>query len=373
MLHIGIDGYRLTKSRYKGTEHYSYELINNLFRVAPHHRFTIYVPHTPTKKMRPHSAQVEWKFLPTWKLFNYTSLSWAMLKGPQPDIIFFPDQVTALVTPKKVVATVHDIAFKTHPENYTFKERIFHNFSFTLLQKKATHIIAISQYTEKEIVQHSSIPKKNISVIYHGCDHELFRPRLPSEPIPHNIQALMPYLYFVGRLEAKKNTVKLIEAFKIIKTKFAIPHKLVLAGSFGYQGVDKIKQILAQLDASIRQAIVLPGHVSDQDNQLLMRHAEIFVFPSHVEGFGMPLVEAMAAGIPTVASNTSSIPEIAGNASILVNQTSAQSIAEGIMTIIQNPNRRAELVSRGLSQAKKFSWERTALDTIKVIEETAKL
>jgi glycosyltransferase involved in cell wall biosynthesis len=173
-----------------------------------------------------------------------------------------------------------------------------------------------------------------------------------------------PYLLFLGRLEERKNVVRIIEAFGILKEKYKIPHRLVLAGKRGY-GYGSIKY---QISLSVRQAgnikyrdeVVELGYVSEEEKWELLKHADVFVFPSLYEGFGIPILEAQSVGAPVLTSNTSSLPEVGGEGAVFVDPWSAESIAEGIWRVLSDGVFRDGIIAKGSRNVERFSWERCA-------------
>lgn len=371
-LHIGLDGSRIAKARYTGTEHYSHEIFEHIFRVAPHHRYTIYAPAQPTKPLDTGRADITWKIIPFPKFWTQVRLSLEFLSGEHPDILFVPSHTIPLVHPRSTVTTVHDLGFRHFPEYYGLTERLYQNFGLRQAVRGSTRIIAVSQATKDDLVTFTNYPADRVDVIHHGVDRELFRPPTPNERPSAEQKKLQPYLYSIGRLEAKKNTPGLIRAFRILKEKYALPHRLVLAGKPGPHGYDAVQTALDELPSSIRQQVVLAGYLPDEQHASWLRFADCLVFPSGFEGFGLPAVEAMASDVPVITSKASCLPEIVADAGVLVNQTRAEAIAEGIASVVRDPARRAELVERGRKRVRLFSWERAASATVATLEEAAR-
>lgn len=372
-LHIGLDGSRIAKPHYTGTEHYSHAIFEAIFRIAPHHKYTIYAPAESTKPLNTGTANVTWKIIPFPRLWTQVRLSLEMMNAAeQPDVLFIPSHTIPLVHPKATVTTVHDLGFKHFPQYYGAVERLYQNFGLSRAVTGSSHIIAISEATKRDLIKFTHYPADKISVIYHGVDREHFRPPSVGEKAPKLQQAHQPYLYSIGRLEAKKNTPELIRAFRTLKEKHGVPHKLVLAGKPGQHGYDQVEAVLKELPESIRRDVILLGYVSDVDHATWLRFADCFVFPSGFEGFGMPVLEAMASDVPVVASNASSLPEVVGEAGILVNQTRSDAIAEGILAVIASDTEARRLIKLGRDRLKLFSWERAASATIGILEAAAK-
>ena len=372
MLHIGLDGSRIAKDKYTGTENYSHTIYEYLFRVAPHHRYTIYAPKMPSKPLDTGRAKVDYRIIPFPRLWTQVRLSLEFATKPQPDIFFVPSHTIPLVHPKGVVNTVHDLGFERFPEYYSTVERLYQRLGLRQATHASNRLITVSQATKDDILRFTKYPADRIHVIHHGVDREQFFPALSTDVPPKKIGALRPYFYSIGRLEAKKNTIRLIQAFRSLKERFHSPHKLVLAGKPGQHGYAAIQTALEQLPPAIRQDVILPGYVSDHDHGIWLRFAEALVFPSGFEGFGLPALEAMASGVPAIVSNNSSLPEIVGDAGLLVNETKADAITDAMRRIAEDPRLRSSLVRLGIERAKQFSWEAAARKTIGVLALVAK-
>lgn len=370
-LHIGLDGSRIAKAHYTGTEHYSHAIFEHMFRVAPNHRYIIYAPTMPTHPLDTSNANVEWKIIPFPRLWTQFRLSTEMLTGKQPDVLFIPSHTIPLVHPRATVTTVHDLGFLHFPEYYGFIERAYQSFGLRQAVNASTRIISVSQATKDDLLKFTKYPENRISVIHHGVDRDVFRGPNVGEQPPGQQQATQPYLYTIGRIEAKKNIPQLLRAFRILKEKHKIPHQLVLAGKPGGQGYQEIEAVLKELPDAVRSQIQMLGYVSDEDHAVWLRFASCLVFPSGFEGFGLPALEAMASRVPVVVSGASSLPEIVGDAGVIVNHTRAEAIAEGVMKVLSNTQFRTDLIEKGRQRIKQFSWERAALQTIGVLETAA--
>ncbi|OKH31819.1 glycosyl transferase family 1, partial [Calothrix sp. HK-06] len=170
-----------------------------------------------------------------------------------------------------------------------------------------------------------------------------------------------PYLLFVSNIEPRKNINALIKAFNYLKSKYNIPHNLVLIGKKGWRYEPVFTAIE---DSHWSDSIYHLDYLSDDLVALFYSKADVFVYPSHYEGFGLPVLEAMTLGAPVVSSNCSSIPEVAGDAALLINPSEPLELAESILKIISDSHLRQELIIKGKERAKLFTWERTARETL---------
>ncbi len=359
---IGIDASRSSMKQKTGTEYYSYELIRNLV-LNDSFAFRLYakepLDYIPNKK------NVEVKVMRFPRLWSQIRLSSEMLSHP-PAVLFEPAHTIPIIHPKNTVVTLHDVGFKYFPELYTPLERYYHDFSMRHSIKHATKIIAISNATKKDLIKIYNADEKKIRVIYHGFDKQKYYKQPKSEVVPGDILRLTPYIFFIGRLEAKKNVKNMIKAFGLLREDKTIKHKLVLAGRSGYL-YEEIKNEIDKLPQEVKRDVIELGYVPDDKVGQLMRNAAIFFFPSYFEGFGMPLVEAMASGVPVVGSNTTSIPEIMDNAGILCDPESPEQFSIAISKIIKDDNLKQDLTNKGLLRSKNFDWTKCAKETLEVL------
>jgi len=280
--------------------------------------------------------------------------------------MFMPIQQMPYIRPGKMktVAVMHDLAVHTYPEQFTYKDwALLHVFS-AYVAREADQIIAVSQATADDIAKYYG-RIENVSVLHHGVDHEKFRP--PNESgrataranlIDKYPQLNQPFILYVGQLQPRKNLERLVEAFESLEDKEL---QLVIAGAHGWLK----KPILERIEkSSKRSQIHLLGRVPDEILPTLYWQAEVFVLPSLYEGFGMPILEAMASGCPVVAGNNSSMPEVSGDAAVLVDSLDTVSIQNGIEEAL---GRGDELREKGIKRAAEFTWEKTAKQTADII------
>jgi glycosyltransferase involved in cell wall biosynthesis len=258
------------------------------------------------------------------------------------------------------IVTVHDLArccFGFSSE--TISEKILLNLDRRYI-KRASHIIAVSQNTKRDLVNYLNISEGKITVIYNGVDHSIFK--------PYNIKPLdKPYILYFGSERPRKNLGRLFEAFAKLKKEFP-ELKLVKAGASGRSEKYR-KDTINKLDSlGITQQVIFVDHVPEIDLAHYCSAATLLAYPSLYEGFGLPPLEAMACGCPVVTSNTSSLPEVVGEAGIMVNPYDTDSLAQAMREVLTNSKLRDGMVIKGLEQAKKFSWDRAAMETQAVYE-----
>jgi len=270
------------------------------------------------------------------------------------------------------IITVHDLIRYLDLKEYeafihrsNLRDRFYLNLDYKGVQK-AKGIIAVSQSTKNDLMHYLSIPDERISVVYEGIDHRLFK------PVPHRVYD-DPYVLFVGSEHPRKNFAGLLKAFSQLKGKPGFKDlKLVKVGKVGGQKTDFRKQAMEVINAlDLVRDVVFADFVPEDDLPAYYSGAEVLVLPSFYEGFGFPPLEAMACGCPVITSDTSSLPEVVGEAGIMGNPVDIDSLAEAMRQVLTNSELRNDMVKRGLEQANKFSWEKTARETSEVYSKVA--
>ncbi|MGG6270194.1 glycosyltransferase family 4 protein [Leptolyngbya sp. AN03gr2] len=266
------------------------------------------------------------------------------------DIVHGTNYTVFPVRGSRKVMTIYDISFIRYPEysNSTVK-------AYTNRLKKCLEwtdlVLTISHSSKQDIVEYLGVDPSRICVTHLASRYQV---REISE-------SSKPYILFVSTIEPRKNLKSLISAFEYLKRNYQIEHDLILIGQKGWLYEPIFEQIArSTFQSSIRHLSYLPD---DQVAQFY-QEADVFVYPSHYEGFGMPVLEAMTLGAPVVTSNSSSLPEVAGDAAILVDPNNVEQLAESILKVIRDRQFRSSLVQKGREQAKLFSWEKTAKKTL---------
>ncbi len=360
---IAIDASRAVKVQKTGVEQYSNALISSWINMHIQDELYFFAPIDPPKEFSSLPKNFRWIKVAGKKLWSQYYLITALKKN-KTDILFVPSHIIPFLYFKNSVITIHDVGYMVKPELYHKKETIYQKWTNKYCIEKAKGIIVPSNHTKKEIVKYFKTDPSKIKVIPHGYNQNLFYPKIDNLTYK-DIQK--PYIYFVGRIESKKNIINLLKSFELLRKESKIKHSLVLAGKDGY-GADEIKKEYEKLSSELKKQIYFLGYVDDQTNSNLMRNADIFFFPSYYEGFGFPIIEAMACGIPVVCSNSTSLPEIAGNASILIDPDKPFSMAVALSKIINNKKLHELMIKTGLKRAKFFSWKKCASETIEYIK-----
>lgn len=283
--------------------------------------------------------------------------------GGRYDLYFFPNFVAYPHVGGKSVVTVHDLSFEKVPQ-FVFKKNVDFLKKFVPPSvRSADLVVAISQNTKKDLIETYGIPEKKIAIVNPGVDPRVFYSRSEEEKVAvkgkYGIEK--PFLLYLGTLEPRKNVSAIVRAYA------ALPNRrdfnLVLAGKKGwfYEEVFRIVE-----DLGLREEVIFTGYVSDEDRPRLFSAAEVFVYPSFFEGFGMPVVEAQACGTPVVTSNTTSLPEAVGEGGIFIDPRDVSALSNAIAEIISSSSRRTELSEKGLRNARRFRWEESGRKLLKI-------
>lgn len=267
----------------------------------------------------------------------------------------------------KYAVTIHDLITRIYPDKFTIKHRFVQNALLPLILRKADKIIAVSNSTKNDIIKFYPKYSHKIKVIYEGVEPQFF-PRSNQEIektlTKYNID--FKYFLFLGTVEPRKNIVRVVDAFIKLKQAGNVEQKLVITGRKGWL----YNEILEKINKSpFSQDMIFSGYIDDGDLPFLYSGADIFLYPSLYEGFGLPVLEAMACGTPIITSNLSSFPEVAGDAAILIDPMNIEEITYAIEKLWRDRDLREELQKKGLERAKLFSWEKAAKETLKLYEE----
>jgi alpha-1,3-rhamnosyl/mannosyltransferase len=250
---------------------------------------------------------------------------------------------------------VHDLAVLRHPEWFNRWTRTYSRVAVPRVVSAAQRVIAVSEFTRRELVDLLGVPEAKIRVVPNGIE-EVFTPEGPRRD--------GDYALAVGTLEPRKNLPRLVEAFARLSAEVRQDRLLVLVGALGWDTSETV-DTLRRHSALVREL----GHVDDDELRALYRGAELFAYPSLYEGFGLPVLEAMASGTPVLTSRTSSLPEVAGDAAVYVDPRDIDSIASGLGEALTDPDRLATLTAKGIERARLFSWDRTAAETLGLLEQ----
>jgi glycosyltransferase involved in cell wall biosynthesis len=352
---IGIDASRAFIKNRTGIEEYSYQVVKHLIPLLKNDQVVLYSRKNQTADLDlPKNWKVEVIKWPC--LWTQVGLSLEMLFHPV-DVLFIPAHTVPIIHPKNTVVAIHGLEYEFCPGAYSFWARFYMRCVIRNSCRWAKRIIAVSENTKQDLIKMYKVPEGKIKVIYEGYDQEMQNANLKMQDDNAKFKINEGYLLFVGRLEERKNIVGIIEAFEILKEHYKLPHKLILAGKFGY-GKEKIQEALD--NSNFRKDIILPGFVRDEEKWELLKNANVFLFPTFYEGFGIPVLEAQSMGVPVVAGDNSSILEVVGSSAILVDPSNAEDIADEAYKLISDKVSRDDIIKKGYENVKRFSWEKCA-------------
>ncbi len=345
---IGFDGSRAFVGERSGTENYSFQLLSHLAKIDQKNNYIVYIRSLPSFVFRlPPNFQI--KVISWVRLWTQGGLAWQTFKDKL-DVLFVPAHTLPIIRKPGLnsVVTVHDLGSEYLPKMHQLKQRLYLSFMQRMQLRGATKLIAVSKATKEDLVKKIGIEPKKIQVIYEGYDKNLFK--------YYNLQP-KNYFLFVGTVQPRKNLERIITAFSCQSSVV----RLVIAGGKGWLS-DEIYKLSKKL--GIEDRVKFLGFVPDKKLAALYSGAIALVFPSLFEGFGLPILEAQACGCPVITSNVSSMPEVAGKGAIYVNPYDVDDIVKGMQ---ESKSQRVKLVKAGFENIKRFSWEKCARETLKVL------
>ncbi|MFA7170464.1 MAG: glycosyltransferase family 1 protein [Candidatus Paceibacterota bacterium] len=360
---IGIDISRAFVKEGTGTEEYSRQLVTHLASMdTGADKFFLYVKEgTKIDFTLPSNfsvREVRGNFL--WTQWH---LAWELWIHPV-DVFFVLAHTIPFLHPRKSVVTVHGLEFKNCPDCYTWKQRRILERDTRFSIASAAKIIVPSENTKRDIVKFYKVPLEKISVVYHGAP-------VVSDIEKKNNREVFNIL-FVGRMEKRKNVARMVRAFGMFMQKMEESSpgcgenvRLILAGKVGYGHKEIQKEITK---SAYGKNIIEKGYVSEKEKEKLYADADVFLFPSLAEGFGLPVLEAMSYGVSVVTSRETALAEIAGDAALLVDPTREEDIAYALWKLFVSLEEGENLVRKGYENLHRFSWEKCARETLDVLK-----
>lgn len=372
---IGIDGNEANVKKRVGANVYSFNILRQLAtKKNPNLKFRIYLKNSPLDDLPKQSLSWQYKIIGSWPLWTQWRLPLELfLEKDKPDVFFTPGHYAPRVSPIPTIISIMDLAFLRFPNDFK-KTDLRQLTAWTKYSvKNAAHIFAISQATKKDIAKFYGIDAKKISVTCPGV--EKFRTtgkknKKVFQNLKNKYHIFGNYFISIGTLQPRKNIIRLIKAFE--KQKLPDNFQLLIVGKKGWL-YKEIFQTVRKLN--LEKQIIFTGFVSDGELEILLKKAFALVLPSLYEGFGIPVVEAMASGVPVVVSNISSLPEVAGKAGIYINNPqSIASISQALAKVLKlTMEQRNDLIDKGFRQAKNFSWQKCGEKTLEAIQKLKKL
>ncbi|HUN24141.1 MAG TPA: glycosyltransferase family 1 protein [Anaerolineales bacterium] len=355
---FGVDASRALLQQRTGTETYARELIRALLaqpNSAVRWRLYLRQPAPPVS----FPAHAEQTVLPMRRLWTHVALARELAQRP-PSVLFVPAHVRPLWCPVPSVITLHDLGHLHFPRAHTRWQRWYLHWSTRHAVQYADHLLADSACTRQDLQTYYGADPARVTVVYPGFDPTPF-----ENPSPCQLALPQHYLLFVGTLQPRKNLARLLDAFAQVAPHFPQLH-LVLAGRHGWLSEPIVQKART---SPLAGRIQLLDYVPDSDLPGLYAGAQAFVFPSLYEGFGFPILEAMAAGVPVVCSDGGSLPEVAGvSAARIVPAQDSAALADALAQVLSQPSLRQTLIAHGKKRCQEFRWEESARQVLAVLD-----
>ena len=282
------------------------------------------------------------------------------------DVLFCPTNLAPLFAFTKTILGIQSMLYKLAPQAMCKMIEIYHGILLPLSVKRADKVVTVSQDIKGSIIDVLKTNPRRIEVIYEGVDLEIFKQaRANKEALVKSYSCSSPYILFVSTLYEYKNVDKLIRAFALAGKKGQISQKLVIVGGDHDCNTEKLRAIAR--DNGIQDEVIFTGPLKIETVAMFYKNADLFVFPSSVESFGLPPLEAMASGTPVIGSNRTSVPEIIGDAGLIVDPDDINALADAILRVLSDNHLRTSLVAKGYERIRQFSWDKTAERILEII------
>ncbi|MGE3269554.1 MAG: glycosyltransferase family 4 protein [Chloroflexota bacterium] len=267
----------------------------------------------------------------------------------------------------KTVVTVYDLSFLRFPEVFNRSNRLYLSTFTPPSLRRADRVITISESARQDVIDLCGVPPERVTPILLAAD-EQFQPATDDAVAAFRERQALPerFVLYLGTLEPRKNVETLVRAYASLRQQGSDDHILVLGGPRGWQ-YDSIFALVEAL--GLTEYVRFPGFIPADEQALWYSSATVFAFPSRYEGFGLPLLEAMACGTPVVSSSASSLPEVVGDAGLLVDPSDVEGLTSALRLLMEDESRRSELAAAGLARARTFSWRNMATETVQVYRE----
>lgn len=366
---IGIDGNEANVETRVGIGEYAHQLLLHLSEIATQNsdlKVRNYLKEPPRKDMPRQTDTWEYRIVRPKKLWTQIGLPFDLYTHfPKPNVFFTPSHYAPRVSPVPTVISIMDLSYIFFPNLFKGSD-LYQLRNWTKYSaKNASRILTISQASKSDIMRIYGIPEAKIVVTYPGIKAPVSVKTTSMDDLKKKYNLKGDFILFVGTLQPRKNIEKLIEAFSLLAP-INKDLTLVIVGKQGWLYEDILQ---APKKFGISEKVKFVSFVPDDELPSFYKHALCFVLPSLYEGFGLPVVEAMSYGCPVITSNVSSLPEAGGDAALYVDPQSVKDIAEKITMVVEDEKLRKEMIAKGKIQVKKFSWEKTAKETLAVLQE----
>ncbi|HYF62280.1 MAG TPA: glycosyltransferase family 1 protein [Herpetosiphonaceae bacterium] len=360
-------GYDITaiSAQPSGVGNYAGYLLHHMVEAEPHHEYLLLSNRPAQPALLPSAAVARPAVQPFPSRALWMQLALPRgLRGLRPDLCHYPNSLGPLLNPCPYVVTIHDMTLSLLPQHHKFRTQLVVRPLIPLVARRAQRVITVSEHARQDVIRVLRIPAERVVAIPEAAA-ALFRPAPAADQarVRARYRLDRPYILYVGTLEPRKNLVRLIRAWHGLRRSGQIEHALVLTGARGWKD-QAIFDTVRELGCA--DEVVFTGYVPRADLPALYSGAALFAFPSLSEGFGLPVVEAMACGAPVLISTAPALAEVAGDAAVQVDPASVAAIAAGLGRVLNDPALGADLRGRGLRRAASFSWQAAAQQTLEM-------
>ena len=362
-MRIAVNTRLFLKNRLEGIGWFAHETLSRMVRQHPEHEFIFFFdrPFHPDFVFEKNVTPV---VLPPQARHPFLYLIWCEVQIPRAlkkyraDVYLSPDGLGSIRTKVPTCLVIHDLAYLHFPDFIDKMHRWHYRRYLPRFAQKAKRIVAVSEYTKQDIVRAYQLPENKIDVVYNSA-HEAYKPLLfeEKERVKELYTSGEEYFIFTGAVHPRKNVINLLKAFVQFKRRQRSNFKLVIVGRMAWQ-YKEIEE--AKLRMPYKEDVIWTGYLEVEELRKLTAAAYAMVFPSLFEGFGIPIVEAMACGVPVLVSDRASMPEVAGEAALLFNPESPEDIAAKMMQVYKDESLRNKLAKTALERSKLFSWDSSA-------------
>ena len=369
-MHVGLNAQLLSLAanyRGAGISWYIYNLLRQLPTTGPSHRFSAFLNERQYVDDRMSLHYASWPTQrPLARIVWEQMVLPAQLRRQKVDLLHSLAFAGPLMFRGPMVLTIYDLSFLRFPQAFRPWNRWYLSNFTRWSAHQARRIIAISESTRQDVIDLLGVPADKVDVVYCGAD-SMFRRLPPAQKERYRRERNLPeqFVLFLGTLEPRKNLERLLRAYAEWRQVDSSAPSLVIAGAQGWY-YDAVLNLVHAL--GLQDAVLFLGYVPKEDLPLLYNNAQMFVYPSLFEGFGLPVLEAMACGVPVITADASSLPEVAGEAAVLVDPTSVEELSMALGSLWTDPDRRRDLAEKGIRQSSRFNWRRTAEETLSVYE-----
>jgi glycosyltransferase involved in cell wall biosynthesis len=362
---IGFDATPLQIAQHSGVGNYTAQLLTALIDRSDARQYVLLANRSLNGETPPGTLGQVGRRFPNRSAWMQLALP-RDLAAVRPDICHFTNSLAPLRTPCPLVITLHDMSLFVHARLHPLKSQLFVRSIIPAVAHRAAAIITVSQHAKCEIVAGLHVPPEKVHVIYEAAasQYRVIADAAELDRVRQRYKLTRPFVLYVGTIEPRKNLTRLVAAFAQARRQCA-DLELVLVGQLGWKYSSLLKAIE---DLNLGQTVRRLGYVPNDDLPALYNLARVLAFPSLYEGFGLPVVEAMACGTPVLTSNGSSLAEIAANASYLIDPLAVDDIAHGLVCLATDDDLRARLRAAGLARSAQFSWQRAAEETVHVYD-----